>query len=138
MTKPTVRDFDQNERNVFQDDSTGCVAKNVVAEVRTPTGEPIEVTAQTIATPKIYNVTSPGTANTEFSQALTANVKKFLVRARNMVELKLAFASGDSGTTYVTIPRGATFVENGINSSSLTLYMQCTKTSEVVEILEWT
>lgn len=87
-------------------------------------------------TPKIYNVSVP-LANTEVSQALSVDTKKFMIRARGSTKMKLAFISGQSGTNYITIPAGCTFSEDSINFNG-TLYFQCNDASQTVEILEWT
>lgn len=93
--------------------------------------------ASTASTPTIYNVSVP-LANTEVSQSLPSNTKKFLLKVRNNgSELKLAFTSGQSGTNYLSINKGATFVEDGIKVGSLTLYFQVNNANEVVEILAW-
>lgn len=89
-------------------------------------------------TPTIYNVTSPGTANTEFSQALASGTKKFMIRNRDKSDIQLAFNSGESGTLYITIPGCSTYTEDLVKLGSVTLYMQIQGVSETIEILEWT
>ena len=87
-------------------------------------------------TPVIYNVTMTN-ANTEYSQALPANTKKFLIKCRGSYDIKAAFASGESGTTYVTIPAGSALCETLIVAASLTLYFQCATAAQVAEIVAW-
>ena len=88
-------------------------------------------------TPTIYNITSSGTANTETSQALTANTKQFTIRARTRADLKIAFTATESGTNFITIPKGTSYTVSGIDFTG-TIYLQSPSTSIPVEILEWT
>lgn len=87
-------------------------------------------------TPVIYNVTMT-LADTEYSQALPADTKKFLIKCRGAYDLKVAFASGESGTTYITIPANTALCETLLVASSLTLYVQCATAGQVAEIIAW-
>jgi len=91
------------------------------------------------ANPTIVNPVSPGTANTEFSQALTGNIKQFMIRARERnAKVQIAFNTGESGTTFFTIEKGAVLSIDNINAISPTIYMQTNKTSVTIEIMYWT
>lgn len=87
------------------------------------------------STPTIYNVSAP-LANTEYSQALNANTKKFTIRCRDIATMRLAYVSGDTATNYITIPHGCTFSDESIDFTG-TLYFRTTKAAQVIEILEW-
>ena len=87
-------------------------------------------------TPVIYNVTMT-TADTEYSQALPANTRKFLIKCRTSFAIKLSFTSGQSGTTYLTVPADMTYWEDQINVASITLYLQCATAAQVAEIVAW-
>jgi len=87
-------------------------------------------------TPAIYNVTCT-TANTEYSQALPANARKFLIKPRGTGDLKVCFTSGASGTTYATVKSGASYYEDLIQPSALTFYFQSPTAGEVAEIVAW-
>jgi len=87
-------------------------------------------------TPAIYNVTMTN-ADTEYSQALPTDCKKLLVKCRGGYDIKLAFASGESGTNYITIPSGSALCETLIKAASLTLYFQCATAGQVAEIVAW-
>lgn len=117
------REFDK-----FTENSAGETAVRVVAEWEDANG----------SSPTIYNVTTPGTANTETSQALSSNVRQFLLRVRGLANLQFAFVSGQSGSNYITVPRGASYTVSNLSLESATLYFQVDKESQVVEILEWT
>lgn len=92
--------------------------------------------ASQATTPTIYNVAVP-LANTEVSQALSTGTKSFTIRVRGHARLQLAFASGNSGTDFLTIPSGANLTQENLNFDG-TIYFQTSKASQVVEILEWT
>jgi len=86
--------------------------------------------------PVVYNVSVP-LAATEVSKTLSASTKRFTIRVRGNSSLQLSFISGQSGTTFITIPHGCSYTEDELNFSG-TLYFQTTKAAQVVEILEWT
>lgn len=86
-------------------------------------------------TPTIYNV-SALVAGTEYSQVLTSSTKMFTIRVRGLANLKLAYISGESGTKYITIPRGTSRSVGEVNFSG-TLYFQTDQPSQIVEIEEW-
>lgn len=103
--------------------------------VSTQTFRSIPIEAAT--TQKIYNVTSPITVNTEFSQALTAGTKQILIRARGKCTIKFTLTSGESGSNYITIEPNTVYNREGLNIASGTLYMQVDKVSQLIEIEEW-
>ncbi|MBU2685569.1 MAG: hypothetical protein KKF27_20200 [Gammaproteobacteria bacterium] len=86
-------------------------------------------------TPTIYNVPMTN-ADTEYSQALPANTRAFLVKCRGAYDIKLAFAEGTSGTTYVLVPSGLAYCVGYINAS-ITLYFQCAVAGQVTEVVAW-
>lgn len=94
------------------------------------------VTVEAAQNPKVYNVSVP-LANTEVSQALSANTKKFLIRVRDSARMQLAYEATESSTNFVTVPSGCTYEESELNFTG-TLYFQTNKASQLVEIVEWT
>jgi hypothetical protein len=89
------------------------------------------------ARPTIYNKTLTD-ANTEYSQAVSADAKKVLIRERSgSYDVKLAYATGTSGTLYITLPAGSSKYLEGIWVRGLTLFMQSTQAGVVVEVEEW-
>jgi len=87
-------------------------------------------------TPTIYNVTMT-LPHTEYSQALPANAKKFLIKCRGNYAIDVCFSVGQSGTTYVTVPAGMTYWEDLIQPSSLSLYFRCDTAARIAEIVAW-
>ena len=85
--------------------------------------------------PSIANVTCT-LANTEYSQAIPTGCKKYLVKARGANDINLAFTSGASGTTYVTIPAGSGGLwVDGSRVRGVTAYFQSPDAGAVVELL---
>lgn len=77
-------------------------------------------------------------ADTEYSQALPAGSYKIMIKARSLAAAtKFSYVSGQSGTTYMTIPAGAVYWDDNINTV-LTLYAQSPTAGTVLEILCWT
>lgn len=90
-------------------------------------------------TPTIYNVTMTN-ANTEYSQSLPSNCKKFLIHTRDGTSFRLAFVSGKVASPtppYFTVPAGQAYYEDFIEPTSLTLYFACGTAGKVVEIIAW-
>ena len=87
--------------------------------------------------PTIANTTMTS-ADTEYNYTLPAGTIRFEIklRAQNAL-LKLAFVSGESGTTYVTIPYGASYAENDVKAGGRLLYFQSQGSSQVCEVKSW-
>lgn len=87
--------------------------------------------------PTIANTTMT-VANTEYSYAVPANTKKVLIKERSgSSAVKLAYTSGQSGTTYITIPAGSTKYLEGAWLTGITLYFQCADAGKVIETEIW-
>ena len=84
---------------------------------------------------RITNLTI-STINTEVSHSLIANLKTLLVRHRGIANVKYSFVNGESGTKYITLPRGSTKIIENILFSSKVLYLQADKTG-ILEIEEY-
>ncbi len=106
------------------------------------TGFATETTlAKTIpaATPTIYNVTMTN-ANTEYSQALPASTKKFLIHTRVGEAFRLAFETGKVATPtapYFSITPSDAYSEDLVLSSAITLYFASATAGAVAEIITW-
>lgn len=87
-------------------------------------------------TPRIYNVTLTS-ANTEYPQTLPTNCRKFSIRPRTSSHvIKLAYASGESGSNYVTIDT-VFYYEDLVGVNGLTVYLQSPTAGAIVEIVAW-
>lgn len=103
----------------------------------TPSGSggiPISVSADEINSYSIVNE-SITLANDEVSIAVPSTAIWIRIYNRTDGLTKLSFISGDSGTNYVTINPGSTDEYRKKNGSSLTLYVQCPKAAQVLEIV---
>lgn len=90
-----------------------------------------------VTNPTIVNVPL-ALANTEYSYTLPISSKRFLIRLREIGTLKLAYAVGTSGTTFLTIPGGVAYSEDAIaDSANVTLYFQSSIAGSTAEIVSW-
>lgn len=130
IDKPdNIKDRDKNA--FFYDDDNGSLSTRRVSDKKTH--DLLQTLGgSTNTTTSIFNISVP-LANTEVSQQLPNDTKGFTIRNRENGKLKLAFTSGESGTNYITISPGSTYVNRNLYSS-LTVYFQSTKGSQVVEI----
>lgn len=126
---------EDREFRKFIPDKVGDVAVNVV-------GKNIESLLTAIAsgvggavdtTPTIYNVACP-IAGQEYSQALPANTKGFLLKARGNSKILFAYSSG--ATSQLTIFPGAVFEDDNFYTSK-TIYFICSKADEIVEVVTY-
>jgi len=85
---------------------------------------------------KTYNVIMTS-ANTEYSQELPDNTKKFLIQCREASDVKVSTTEGESGTNYLTLRSGLSYYEDFIRPQSLTLYFQCVDPGKTAEIIAW-
>lgn len=77
-------------------------------------------------------------ASTEYSIALPANCRQFLVKLRGGAKLQVAYSPGDSGVTYFTVPRNCFYAESDLKlTSTVTLYIQCPVAAQELEVLTW-
>lgn len=89
-----------------------------------------------IAKATTANVTMTS-ADTEYSYTFPAGTQKFSIKLRALnALLKVAFASGTSGSTYFTIPYGDILVMEAKIGGS-TIYFQSPTASQVAEIQTW-
>jgi len=90
-------------------------------------------------TPTIYNVTL-AVINTEYSQALPANTRKFLVQCQDGTEFRLAFETGRVAAPvapYLTIRANCIYWEDMV-LTGVTIYVAGGTAGKVVEIVAWT
>ncbi len=95
--------------------------------------------ASMASTPVIYNVTMT-LADTEYSQALPANTRRFVIQTRDGTGIRLAFVTGKVAVPvepYLTVKTNSSYSEDMVQSSSLTLFMACAAAGKVAEIACW-
>lgn len=90
-----------------------------------------------ISSPVVENVSFP-TAGTEQSVTLPVGTLKAFVKVRGSSRMQISFTSGDSGTTYFTIYPGDRYeIEDIKPTATITLYIQCSKSGETLEVERW-
>lgn len=90
------------------------------------------------AFPYIINQTLTS-ANTEYMVTLPHSTVRFQIQARTTATIKLAFNSGESGTTYWTLKGGMGYweVNTDPNGRERKLYLQTSSAGTVIEIICW-
>jgi len=79
-------------------------------------------------------------ADTEYSQALPANTKKFRIHLRDYATFRLAYVTGKVATPtdpYEAIPAGSEKYEDGLNLAALTIYLASPVASKTAEVEAW-
>lgn len=90
------------------------------------------------ASSQITNIVTPGTPGTEFSHTLRSDIKAFRMRIRGNAIIQIADNTGETNTKFWTIRGGTVYSEDNFKDIvSGTMYMECNKANEVVEIREW-
>lgn len=100
-------------------------------------GATATVLTEGVTSPTVANVALP-TANVEVPYALPSNTRRFEIKLRDNAPMKLAYVAGTSGTTYVSLPAGGVYSEDGLSTVTLTLYFQSTAAGSTAEIVSWT
>jgi len=92
----------------------------------------------TADTPKQTKIISPLAPGDEFSHLFDDETRFFLIRVRDNLGavLKLAYITGFTDIFW-TIARGTVCARSLLDSDSLTIYLQCNKASQTIEIEEW-
>lgn len=109
--------------------------------VNVKTAPPVSVTATIdgstmgiAAVGTVYNVAMPS-SNTEYSFVIPDGSKGFELKPRGNSSLKLAFTSGQSGTSYIEVSRGDAYEKTALNTLALALYFQTPTAPEVAQII---
>lgn len=132
VLSPSVNNREQDK---FVEEPDGQTSVSVKVNNTALNPVPVIVSGSSTETVQtIYNITSPATPDTEFSQALSDGTKSFLLLVDGLAELKFSFEAGL--TTFVTIPAGNTFYCDNLNLQSETLYMSCSGANQSIQILE--
>lgn len=87
-------------------------------------------------TPQIENITI-AVAATEQSFVLPSGTKQFWMRTRGNGKLQYSYVATESTTKFITVPAGYTEEIRDVDLSSTTLYFQCNKAGEILELAIW-
>jgi hypothetical protein len=99
----------------------------------------VAMTTTQAGTPTVYNIVMT-TANTEYSQALPANTKRFTFQCQTAFDVRFAFVAGKVATPtapYMTLKSGAAYYEDTVDLTSKTLYVACGTAGKVLELTCW-
>jgi hypothetical protein len=123
--------------NVRVDQTTPGTTNGVV--VNSLTAVTVGQNLKPATTPTVYNI-AMATANTEYSQALPANTKKFTIGLiENDTAFRLAFATGKVATPtapYTQWPAGGYYCEDEILATP-TIYAACGIAGKNLQIIAW-
>lgn len=97
---------------------------------------PVNISVNEASSVTIDNLSVP-LSNTEVSYAFPSKTAKFSIRSRSATKIQISFISGQSGTTYFTILPGVVWVEDNLDLTAVTLYLQTNNASQVIEIMSW-
>ena len=124
--------------NVNVTNQTITVSTTSVTSVSATITSMPTVTVQSIASaPTVYNITMT-TANLEYTLTLPAICTSFEIKLRSMTDtLKLSFAPGGSGTSYVTIPSNNAYVSDGTILNNKVIYFQSPTASMTAEVIAY-
>lgn len=87
--------------------------------------------------PQISNISMP-LAATEYSVTIPAGTRQYVIKLRSGSKFNLAYILGNSGTTYIEIPRNCFYAESDINLlAAKTLYLQAPVAGQTLEVLTW-
>lgn len=75
-------------------------------------------------------------ANTEYSKVLPSSCKKFLIKARTLGNLKLAYSSGETNVSWLTINYGAAYVDDNFYTNR-TIYVQSNIGGTIIEVVSF-
>lgn len=90
-------------------------------------------------TPAPFTITMTN-ADTEYSQALPANTKKFTFQCRTAFDIRFAFATGkvaSSTDPYMTLKSGQVYFEDELDLTDKILYVACAETGKKLELITW-
>jgi len=111
---------------------------NTVLDRLKDIADAVALTPQVSTIPVIYNVTMT-IANTEYSQALPANSKKFLIHCQDGTAFRLAYVTGKVAiptAPYLSVKASSSYNEDHIKATP-TIYVACAQAAKVVEIVSW-
>lgn len=88
-----------------------------------------------VKTPDVQNITLAAAA-TEYSFTIVEGTKRFHIKNRNTGVLLISYSS-NNGSNYFSLHAGSVYSEDVSLEDDLTVYIQSTKGSQVVEVITW-
>jgi hypothetical protein len=96
----------------------------------------VTTTASGATSPTLVNLVL--TANTEASYSLPSNTRGFFFKLRDWELCQFAFTANGTATTYITLPKGTAYGQDGLLATGLTIYFKTPASGQVLELLAWT
>jgi hypothetical protein len=128
-------------------DSTGMADADdlqIIVDLGGDTNNPIYVDLAggegAATTPTEYEIDMTS-ADTEYSQALPANTKKFSIQSIDSIETRISFATGKVATPtmpYEVLYAGQTYRDDVVYLSSKTIYAACSSAGKKMFVRAWT
>lgn len=90
-------------------------------------------------TPSIQNIPVT-TAEQEIEIEIPSNTTKLFLRIRDsLCSMQFSYIAGQSGINYITIPRGNSYTEDNLLTTTISskIYVRTTKSNVVIELLTW-
>lgn len=135
---PVALASDQDDVPITLDGETVAIS---AAALPLPASAAIAASQQAAATaPTIYNVTMTN-SDTEYSQALPANTKRFGLQCLTDFVIRFAFVTGKVATPtapYALLRAGMNYFEEQVNLAAVTLYLASPDAGKIAEIIVWT
>lgn len=95
----------------------------------------INVVTSPVKTPEVQNIPL-AVAATEYTFIIEAGTKRFHIKNRHNGVLLISYLSND-GSNYFSLHTGSVYSEDVSLENDLTVYIQSTKGSQVVEVITW-
>ena len=125
------RQRNTREMEAFVECADGSVARRVKV------CDPIETSDSGAASSFSVSIhTTDATPNTETSFSIPANTKRFCIKNRGDVTIKVSPTSGFT-INYFTLFGGNVWESGPLDGSGVTIYIECEQSSQVLEILKW-
>lgn len=101
-------------------------------------GASISITVEGATNPIVSNV-ALSMSDTEVGILLPNDCRQFLIKLRDpLARLKLSYVSGESGIKYLTIPPGCSYSDSDLDLLAISLYVQSSSPSQIIELVTWT
>ncbi len=118
----------------FKLDIGGDGVSSPVLDIATSVKQQPPVTAFTA-----YNLTLT-VADTEYSQALTANTRELRFRCRTLYDVRYSYSTGKVATPtapWLTLPAGSDYHADNLNLTAKVIYFATDQAGVIMEIEEW-
>lgn len=129
---PTRGALEDREQEAFFE-VDGKMHKGVLAQIN-PSQFPLPVASGGYSDFNVLNISTPVSANTEFTVTIPSTTKFFILRATNNDKLKLLKTSGGNEFTIVA---GNSLHQAVMLTSDLDLIFKSNKSSSTIELLTW-